>query len=114
MGRTAGMTLPLPVPSFWGCNMYSTADFSITPRPMYPADGRKFFDVYTAPFDIRFEIKKELGEFPFRNFWGPAAGIASSRWIAKSAKWIEERHRPDRTDVSAALGLQSAKAWPES
>jgi predicted AlkP superfamily pyrophosphatase or phosphodiesterase len=79
---------------FWWYNMYSTVDYSITPRPMYPADGRKFFDVYTAPFSIRPELKKDLGEFPFRNFWGPAAGIASSRWIAESAKWIEERHRP--------------------
>ena len=30
---------------FWWYNMYSTADWSITPRPMYPADGRKFFDI---------------------------------------------------------------------
>src|SRR3954470_7506053 len=79
---------------FWWYNMYSTVDYSITPRPMYPADGRKIFDVYTAPFSIRPEIKKDLGEFPFRNFWGPAAGIASSRWIAESAKWIEERYHP--------------------
>ena len=79
---------------FWWYNMYSTADYSITPRPMYPADGRKVFDVYTQPFAIRFEIKKDLGEFPFRSFWGPAAGIDSSRWIAESAKWIEQRHRP--------------------
>ncbi len=28
-------------------NMYSSVDYSITPRPMYPADGRKFFDVYS-------------------------------------------------------------------
>jgi predicted AlkP superfamily pyrophosphatase or phosphodiesterase len=82
---------------FWWYNMYSTVDYSITPRPMYPADGRKVFDVYTVPFSIRPEIKKDLGEFPFRNFWGPAAGIASSRWIAESAKWIEERHRPNLT-----------------
>jgi predicted AlkP superfamily pyrophosphatase or phosphodiesterase len=80
---------------FWWYNMYSTVDYSITPRPMYPADGRKIFDIYTAPFSIRTEIKKDLGEFPFRNFWGPAAGIESSRWIADSAKWIEERYRPD-------------------
>ena len=79
---------------FWWHNMYSTADYSITPRPMYPADGRKIFDVYTAPFEIRSAIKKDLGEFPFRSFWGPGAGIASSRWIAESAKWIEERFRP--------------------
>ena len=79
---------------FWWYNMYSSADYSITPRPLYPADGRKFFDIYTAPFDIRFAIKKDLGEFPFRSFWGPGADIKSSRWIAESAKWIEQHYRP--------------------
>lgn len=80
---------------FWWYNMYSTADWSITPRPMYPADGRKVFDVYTHPLAMRDEIKKDLGEFPFPAFWGPMAGIASSEWIASSARWIEEKHRPD-------------------
>jgi predicted AlkP superfamily pyrophosphatase or phosphodiesterase len=80
---------------FWWYNMYSTADWSITPRPMYPADGRKFFDVYSHPLSIRDEIKRDLGEFPFPAFWGPMAGIKSSGWIAKSAEWIEERHQPD-------------------
>jgi predicted AlkP superfamily pyrophosphatase or phosphodiesterase len=75
--------------------MYSTADWSITPRPMYPADGRKVFDVYTHPLSIRDEIKRDLGPFPFPAFWGPTAGIASSEWIARSAEWIEERYRPD-------------------
>src|SRR5678816_3488768 len=70
---------------FWWYNMYSTADYSITPRPMYPADGRKVFDVYTFPASIRTDIKQDLGEFPFPNFWGPLAGIKSSRWIADSA-----------------------------
>ncbi len=80
---------------FWWYNMYSTADWSITPRPMYPADGSKFFDVYSHPLSIRDDIKRDLGPFPFPAFWGPTAGIASSEWIAKSAEWIEERHRPD-------------------
>lgn len=80
---------------FWWYNMYSTADWSITPRPMYPADGRKVFDVYSHPMGVRDAIKRDLGDFPFPSFWGPMAGIASSRWIAGSAKWIEERHRPD-------------------
>ncbi len=62
---------------FWWFNMYSSVDYSITPRPMYPADGRKFFDVYSWPYSIREEIKKDLGEFPFFGFWGPAAGIDS-------------------------------------
>jgi len=79
---------------FWWYNMYSTADFAITPRPLYPADGRKVFDVHTQPLLLRDEIKRDLGEFPFPAFWGPAAGIASSAWIAASAKWIEARHQP--------------------
>jgi predicted AlkP superfamily pyrophosphatase or phosphodiesterase len=69
---------------------------------MYPADGRKVFDIYTGPMALREEIKRDLGQFPFPTFWGPAAGMASpqggpdaaSRWIAESAKWIETRHRP--------------------
>jgi predicted AlkP superfamily pyrophosphatase or phosphodiesterase len=87
---------------FWWYNMYSSADFSITPRPSYPADGRKVFDIYTWPFSIRTDIKKDLGEFPFPAFWGPAAGAktpqgdpdAASRWIAGSAKWIENNYHP--------------------
>ncbi|MEI6673901.1 MAG: nucleotide pyrophosphatase/phosphodiesterase family protein [Verrucomicrobiota bacterium] len=79
---------------FWWYNMYSTADFAITPRPLYPADGRKVFDVHTQPMALRDELKRDLGEFPFPAFWGPAAGIASSAWIAASAKWIEAKHQP--------------------
>ena len=87
---------------FWWYNMYATADWSITPRPMYPADGRKFFDIYAAPFSLRTDLKKDLGEFPFAGFWGPAAGLDSpqgsadcaTRWIAGSARWIENTFQP--------------------
>ena len=79
---------------FWWYNMYSSADYSITPRPMYPSDGRKVFDVYTHPMGMREEVKQDLGEFPFFTFWGPKAGIESSRWIAESAKWIERKESP--------------------
>jgi predicted AlkP superfamily pyrophosphatase or phosphodiesterase len=87
---------------FWWYNMYSKVDWSITPRPMYPADGSKHFDIYSWPYSIREEIKRDLGKFPFAGFWGPAAGVDSpqgkadcvSQWIANSAKWIEERHQP--------------------
>ena len=87
---------------FWWCNMHSTADYSITPRPIYPADGRKIFDIYTWPYSIRTEIKTDLGEFPFATFWGPAAGIQTPQgspdaalcWIAESAKWIETKYQP--------------------
>jgi predicted AlkP superfamily pyrophosphatase or phosphodiesterase len=80
---------------FWWYNMYSSADWSITPRPMYPADGRKVFDIYSQPLELRDAIKRDLGPFPFPTFWGPTAGLACSEWIAASARWIEERHQPD-------------------
>lgn len=80
---------------FWWYNMYSSAEFSMTPRPMYPADGRKVFDVYAHPLSLRDGVKEPLGDFPFPAFWGPRAGIASSRWIADSAKWIEKQESPE-------------------
>jgi predicted AlkP superfamily pyrophosphatase or phosphodiesterase len=79
---------------FWWYNMHSTADYTITPRPLYPADGRKVFDVHTQPMGMREALKHDLGPFPFQAFWGPASGIASSEWIAASAKWVEEKHAP--------------------
>jgi predicted AlkP superfamily pyrophosphatase or phosphodiesterase len=79
---------------FWWYNMHSSADFAITPRPLYPADGSKHFDIHTQPMAMRDELKADLGPFPFPAFWGPAAGIASSEWIAASAKWVEEKHSP--------------------
>jgi predicted AlkP superfamily pyrophosphatase or phosphodiesterase len=87
---------------FWWFNMYSSVDYSITPRPIYKADGGKVFDIYSWPYSIRDEIKKNLGKFPFFGFWGPSAGIktpqgsadCATRWIAESAKWIENKFSP--------------------
>ncbi|HKP96575.1 MAG TPA: alkaline phosphatase family protein [Fibrobacteria bacterium] len=79
---------------FWWYNMYSGADWSVTPRPHYPADGRKVFDVYTEPAEIHDYLLKDLGPFPFFEFWGPGSGIGSSQWIAACAKWIFDKKRP--------------------
>ncbi|MEP4079571.1 alkaline phosphatase family protein [Haloferula sp.] len=79
---------------FWWYNMYSSVDYSMTPRPLYLADGRKVFDIHTHPMEWREEVKAKLGDFPFPSFWGPAAGIACSKWIAEAAKWTEEKSSP--------------------
>lgn len=79
---------------FWWYNMYSSADYTVTPRPLYPADGSKHFDIHTQPMSLRDELKADLGPFPFPAFWGPAAGIVSSQWIASSAKRVEEKFSP--------------------
>jgi predicted AlkP superfamily pyrophosphatase or phosphodiesterase len=75
-------------------NMYSSVNFSITPRPMYLADGRKVPDVYTQPASLRSEVQQELGTFPLFEFWGPRTSINSTRWIAESAKYVDQRFRP--------------------
>jgi predicted AlkP superfamily pyrophosphatase or phosphodiesterase len=91
---------------FWWYNMYSSVDYSITPRPLYRSDGLKKFDIHSQPLSIRNDIKKDLGEFPFPAFWGPRAGIDSSQWIAEAARWIEERHQPDlNLNLSPSFGL---------
>jgi predicted AlkP superfamily pyrophosphatase or phosphodiesterase len=82
---------------FWWFNMYSTVDYSVTPRPMYPADGRKVPDVYTAPSRLRDELQGKLGTFPLFEFWGPRAGIRSTRWIADAARHVDERFNPTLT-----------------
>ena len=79
---------------FWWFNMHADVDWSVTPRPLYPADGRKVFDIHTQPMGLREELKAALGPFPFPQFWGPAAGRGASDWIAASARFVEEKHSP--------------------
>ena len=79
---------------FWWYNMYSSADFSATPRPLYPADGRKLPDVYAEPPDLREELTRKLGTFPLFNFWGPNANIRSTRWIADASRYVWDTRRP--------------------
>ena len=80
---------------FWWYNMGTDADIAVTPRPIYKADGAKIFDIASYPQRLKPALKAALGEFPFHAFWGPRAGLPSSRWIADCARWIEEHERPD-------------------
>ena len=82
---------------FWWYNMYSTADWSATPRPMYPADGRKIPDHYANPAELHDELDARFGQFPLFSFWGPAADITSSAWIANATKYVMETRDPTLT-----------------
>ena len=83
----------------WWYNMYSCVDISVTPRPMYPADGRKIPDVYTHPGDLRDKLQERLGTFPLFNFWGPQTSIFSTQWIAEAAKMVDEMYAPTLTSI---------------
>lgn len=82
---------------FWWYNMYSSADFSVTPRPNYLSDGRKIPDCYSHPANLRDHLQAELGQFPLFHYWGPGADIISSRWIAKASMIVEEKYHPTLT-----------------
>ncbi|HEY6083241.1 MAG TPA: alkaline phosphatase family protein, partial [Chitinophagaceae bacterium] len=82
---------------FWWYNMYSSADYSVTPRPQYLSDGRKMPDCYAHPSALRGHLQKELGQFPLFSFWGPNANIKSTRWIADASMITDNLHDPALT-----------------
>jgi predicted AlkP superfamily pyrophosphatase or phosphodiesterase len=84
---------------FWWYAMHGTADVSVTPRPMYLADGRKVPDIWAFPPGLRESLSDRLGPFPLFNFWGPLTSIASSRWIAECALYVRHSRQPTLTLV---------------
>jgi predicted AlkP superfamily pyrophosphatase or phosphodiesterase len=75
----------------WNCG----ADWSVTPKPSYPADGSKYPGIHAEPLELRARLESSLGEFPLFDFWGPRAGIRSTRWIAGATKSILTESAPD-------------------
>jgi predicted AlkP superfamily pyrophosphatase or phosphodiesterase len=81
----------------WWYAMGATTDWTVTPRPIYYADGKKAPDAYTRPPELHDELVGELGEFPLFQYWGPTASIRSSEWIVGAA-----RHLMPRADLTLA------------
>jgi len=84
---------------FWWYAMHASTDFTVTPRPIYLADGRKLPDIWASPSDLRDELTRVLGPFPLFHFWGPAADIRASRWIAEAALHVMRTRAPTLTLV---------------
>lgn len=84
---------------FWWWNMGAAVDWSVTPRPFYPADGRKLPAIYGWPSAYATGLEERLGTFPFFDFWGPKSGLPSSRWLADAAIDTLRTQRPTLTLV---------------
>lgn len=84
---------------FWWFNMYADVEWSVTPRPSYPADGRKVPDIYSQPPELRDRLQERLGRFPLFQFWGPGADIRSTRWIADASRTVMADYQPTLTLV---------------
>ena len=83
----------------WWYAMYSSADYTVTPRPMYPASGLKLPDCWAHPAALRDELQSELGTFPLFSFWGPRTSIESTQWIADAAIRVDRKFNPTLTLV---------------
>jgi predicted AlkP superfamily pyrophosphatase or phosphodiesterase len=84
---------------FWWFNQGAAVDISITPKPWYGVDGNKAFDVAGKPDDTIEQIQRQFPPFPFPAFWGPMAGLKSTRWIADVSAQLLREKRPGLTLV---------------
>ncbi|MEV7624968.1 nucleotide pyrophosphatase/phosphodiesterase family protein [Actinoplanes sp. NPDC089786] len=83
----------------WWYAMGMDVDWTVTPRPIYHADGRKDPDCYTYPPELHDDLTSALGTFPLFSYWGAGAGITSSAWIVKAAQRILAQKKSDITLV---------------
>jgi len=63
---------------------HATADLVCLPAPKHNPDGTETMWCHTRPEPLYAALREQLGEFPLHRFWGPIAGIESSRWIVRS------------------------------
>ncbi len=71
------------------------ADFVCMPAPIHHPDGSEELWCYTKPTELYGELRDRFGHFPLQHFWGPLAGIPSTRWIIESAIHTAERFQPN-------------------
>lgn len=76
----------------WWYAMGADVDTTVTPRPVYHADGRKSPDCWTWPPELHDRLTDELGAFPLFSYWGPTASIKSSAWIVAAARKVLPDH----------------------
>jgi predicted AlkP superfamily pyrophosphatase or phosphodiesterase len=72
----------------WWYAMGASTDITVTPRPIYHADGRKSPDAYVRPAELHDPLVDAQGDFPLFQYWGPTASIASSQWLIDATRGL--------------------------
>ena len=60
---------------------HATADLVCLPAPKHNPDGSETMWCHTNPEPLYGALREKLGDFPLHKFWGPLAGIDSTKWI---------------------------------
>jgi len=80
--RSAGML-------FWQQSIGEDVDVLLSPAPIHKHGGGMVDDVYSRPGDLYTKLVRAIGKrFKLSSYWGPMAGPASSRWIARATAEI--------------------------
>lgn len=72
----------------WWYAMGASTDITVTPRPIYHADGRKSPDAYVRPAELHDRLVSAFGDFPLFQYWGPTASIVSSQWLIDATRGL--------------------------
>ena len=98
---------------FWQNSMFIHADIVVTPRPLHTDSGLVQW-CYSKPAGYYEKLQAEIGGFKLQDYWGPVAGVGSSRWIARAAQLTWQRERPDLMLVYLPhLDYSSQKLGPD-
>jgi predicted AlkP superfamily pyrophosphatase or phosphodiesterase len=89
---------------FWQQCLYGTADVLLTPKPIHGPGDQLISYCYSRPADLydrlaagesALEPGKPRGPFNLMHYWGPMAGLGSSRWIADASLAVWRQDKPD-------------------
>jgi len=89
---------------FWQQSLYGSADVVLTPKPIHGPGDQLIQDCYSKPADLYARLAagestlapgQMRGPFNLMHYWGPMAGIGSSRWIADASIFVWRDEKPD-------------------
>jgi predicted AlkP superfamily pyrophosphatase or phosphodiesterase len=89
---------------FWQQSLYGSADIVLSPKPIHGPGDKLIQDCYSRPGDLyaRLAAGESLlvpgtprGPFNLMHYWGPMAGIGSTRWIADASLAVWREEKPD-------------------
>ena len=77
---------------FWQQSLGEEVDVLLSPAPIHTHGGGMVEAVYSKPEGLYDELRRELGaRFKLSSYWGPLAGAASTRWIARATAAVMRR-----------------------
>ncbi len=93
----------------------ATADICLNPHPKHTPDGKTIPWCDSNPPGLYEQLVAKLGHFPLHKYWGPMAGIESSKWILDGSLRALAQFKPELSLVYVPhLDYVGQRCGPES